>query len=233
MKVGRKPEGQTEPPGAQDSQDVNTQLLQAHIWDMSSRPQARLRERFSSDAANRTPVQTLPWAVLGYASATGQDGRTESVIERMPVTWALSSQQQPPWPSAWSPGCSWDREASSNWQAHLGSREPPRESAGGSSRSGLQPLVGNQGAFTGHRGRRLPAEGPEVPGAHPSGWLRAWASGDIHRPRSSLCSGLFWCPHDTSTQSRALGGHVASFLLGDQRLHSPPGPPRGALAAGT
>lgn len=46
MKVGRKPEGQTEPPGAQDSQDVNTQRLQVHIWGMSGRPQARLREVF-------------------------------------------------------------------------------------------------------------------------------------------------------------------------------------------
>lgn len=28
-----------------------------------------------------------------------------------------------------------------------------------------------------------------MPGAHPSSWLRTWASGEIRRPWSSLCSG--------------------------------------------
>lgn len=30
---------------------------------------------------------------------------------------------------------------------------------------------GKPGAFTGHRGRELTAQGPEAPGSRPSGWL--------------------------------------------------------------
>lgn len=78
-----------------------------------------------------------------------QDSRTESVIERMLVTWALSSQQQAPWPSAWSPRLLLGLGGGGAFQQLAGTsgqqRTPQgRESAGGSSRSGLQPLMGNQ-----------------------------------------------------------------------------------------